>query len=766
MVFDAVVIGSGFGGAVSACRLAQAGLSVCILERGRDYRSHPVPHDYTNPLAGWLYGHDTGLYDVRATGEMIAVQGAGYGGGSLVYANVQMRPPADAFASWPSEYSRQVLDPYYDLVGYMLDIRPLPDAFRHKSPKTSMMLIAAERLGRKNEVYLPNLAVNFDGGAEPSANRHGALQTACTHCGKCDAGCGVRAKNTLDLNYLHLAEKAGADARTQCEARRVEPTPNGYRVTYLAADGSESSIEGRALFLCAGAINSTELLLRCRDQFGTLPALSPRLGEGYSGNGDFLAFIFEPDEKIVGEGADPSKGPTITTSLLFDQGSDEHRRWFVLQEGGMPAALMPALQLLHPQFPDLVPGPIAAAPCIEVDGRSEPVRALSQLFGEEVQKSFARFSQKRGDVGPVVLLAMGRDRADGKLALTPITNHLRVLWGVRNNLPLYNTQARLCHDVADALGGELVLNPAWQYLRRPVSVHNLGGCRMATSSAQGVTAPSGEVFGYPNLFVMDGAILPASTGVNPAHTIAAVAERNVEAFIHRQPGLAAWRAPEWRSVQPIIEPLDAIRVPQGGVKEPAYRTAGVSFRETMEGFLRHDGASQRAASGVAAIGVARFDLTVSIISVDDFVADASHAGELTGRLWAGTFTAPQGVEVSGGRFNLFAPGEAGSRELNYVIPFYGSDGKPYTFEGYKRVPDGLDLRPWRATTTLVTLVRARHEPSGPIVATGLLRLSMRAFLRQLTTFRTPGARTPVQAGTALAKFGTLFLGSLVSSYHE
>ncbi len=765
MTYDAVVIGSGFGGAVAACRLAQAGLSVCIVERGKDYRKQPYPRNYQNPLDGWLYQADRGLYDVHATSEMVAVQGAGYGGGSLVYANVQMRPPHDVFAQgWPQGYSRATLDPYYDLVAHMLEVRPLPKAQWSDSPKTPFMYSLAKQLGREAQLYAPNLAVRFHGSRETFApNRHGALQRACRHCAECDAGCPYGAKNTLDANYLHVAEAHGAEPMTECEVTKIAPVLEGYRVTYRCADGSDRAVDGRSVFLCAGAVHSTELLLRCRDQYQTLPKLSGRLGERYSGNGDFLAFVFDP--QLNGDQVDPARGPVITTSMLYDQGEGDQRRWFVVQEGGVPRPLASLLNLLHSDFTDLLPGGAEEGGLLRqlVSSASSAFPVLADdLVSPAVRASLTSFRTKN-EAGPLVLLAMGRDRANGKIELTPHTYCLRLLWDLPSNMPLYATQTRLCHDVADATGGDLVLVPGWQYMRKPVSVHNLGGCTMAESPELGVTSPEGEVFHYPNLFVLDGGILPESTGVNPAHTIAAVAERNIEAFVRRYKNDPAWRAKEWTQVQTTQEPLDHVIVPQGGVAPPRTPSAGVMFRESMAGFLRREPQAQPTSVPRLA-AVARIDVTVSIVSIDDFAADLRHTADISGRIWAGDFTGPEGSAVAAGRFHLFAPGDGGSREMNYVIPFYGSDGEPYLFEGYKRVPDSGALRPWRSTTTLVSMIRAGHDPDGRILATGLLRLTLPALVRQITTFRTPGARNTREALATLRRFGSLFVGNLLSSY--
>jgi cholesterol oxidase len=541
--YDAVVIGSGFGGAVAGCRLAQAKLSVAIVERGRRYGRGEFPRDWNDPANGWLWATGDGLFDVRPFGEMTVVQGAGWGGGSLIYANVHLRPPADLFQSgWPAGYSRAALDPYYDLVAYMLDIAPIT-ASSHLGvpPKAEWMKQVARRLGREAQFCYPNIAVDFSTPGEKHCNKFGVEQSGCTYCGECDIGCNVLAKNTLDLNYLALAEQHGADVAPRCEVVRIERDGAGYKVTFKnhAAGGAETAITARTVFLCAGAVNSTELLLRCRDEFGTLPALSARLGERYSGNGDFLAFAFDSATPFV-----PTSGPTITTGIVYDRGVGANRVWFIFEEGGHPKEIAGLLQVLNPKG-----GWLRGVIDLSNDALTAAIRTAA-----------------RGHVGSsapshddtAVFLAMGRDRANGVLALDRLTRTLKVSWDVASNLPLYSAEEQFSTDVANAMGGAVAFNPLWQRLHRPVSVHNLGGCVMADDEGQGVTGASGEVFGYPGLYVLDGGALPAATGVNPSHTIAAVAERNVEAAIRKLTGNAAWRAPEAASARSIADPLAGI----------------------------------------------------------------------------------------------------------------------------------------------------------------------------------------------------------------
>ncbi len=754
--YGAVVIGSGFGGAVAACRLAQAGIDVAILERGRRYPRGSFPRRFDAGAidAGWLWSRDQGLFDVKPIQEIQVVQAAGYGGGSLVYANVHLRPVEDVFArGWPAGFSRDSLDPYYDLVGYMLDVKPITDA-KVIPPKTLLMKAVAEKLGRAEQLCYPNLAVDFQtptGTLVP--NKFGVPQSGCTYCGECDIGCNVHAKNTLDLNYLAVAEQNGAEVGTQCEVWKIAPSGGGgYVVSYRdhAAGGVERVVAAKRVFVCAGAVNTTELLLRCRDEHGTLPDIGDRLGRAYSGNGDFLAASYQTTTPF-----EPSNGPVITAGVVFDRGVGDDRVWFILEDGGFPKEVAALVSLLAPGGAWL--------------------RDATSLLKDDLERAFgdaARAVLGKADAPDAsrtaLFLAMGRDRADGRIELSPITNALRVTWDVGSNLPLYGGAARLVKDVSDAMGGEMVLNPFWKRMHVPVSVHNLGGCAMADDPASGVTSNIGEVYNYPGLYVLDGAILPAATGVNPSSTIAAVAERNVEAILRDALGNPGWSAPERAKAVPIADPISAIarRVVSSGCSPSLTPAVGIAFTETMKGFLQRGFTptaayvdAERAARAAGAH--AEFTLTITIPDLDQFLVDKAHAGIARGVLTVPGLTPEGGAEVTNGIFNLFVDTDAFyERRMIYLLPFVGADGKRYLFDGYKDVKDHGSFDVWASTSTLYSVIREGSSKDGPIIATGILTIHVTDFMHQITTFEVPGATSAAERAVALSRFGKSFMGTL------
>lgn len=515
---DTIVIGSGFGGAVMALRLAQKGARVLVLERGRRWQRETFPS-----LSGkdWWWDESAphrrnGWLDFRYFGDMSVVQGAAVGGGSQIYANVSIPAPPERFEhGWPAAISHAALVPHYQQVARMMNVQLLPE--NQLTARTQLMRDAAAAVGAADRFRRVPLAVTFDPGwhyglAQPFdharsrtwINAQGQQQGTCIHCGNCDIGCPVLAKNTLDLNYLADAERLGAEIRPLHHVRCIEPLPEGgYRVTVhdLAAQRFHT-LDAKRVVVAAGSIGSTELLLRCRDQYQTLPALSRQLGKGWLSNGDFLTPAFYQDRDIS-----PSRGPTITAAIDFLDGSENGARFFV-EDGGFPDLLANRMLRRKRFFQRLAPierNRLAQA-LARMRSKRDPLSQMMPWFGQAVDEPGGRLSLGRRWYAP-----WRRDR-------------LKLAWDYRAAEHAVEELVKMHSRLSAATGGRAVIPPTWRWLRNLVTPHPLGGCKMADSAAQGVVDHRGEVFGYPNLFVMDGAVVPVALGLNPSQTIAALAE--------------------------------------------------------------------------------------------------------------------------------------------------------------------------------------------------------------------------------------------------
>ena len=574
--FDAVVIGSGFGGAIAAYRLKREGVGrVLVLERGMPYppgsfprRPRELHRDFWDPSAG-LHG----LFEVLAFKHTLAIVASGLGGGSLIYANVLIEAPEATFdpsenggREWP--ITRADLRPRYDEIRQVLGATKLPSAYMpHAVPKAAALLKAAETAGF--DADLADLAVTFrpspgepdqlgfplvdDDSRVLTNNLHHRARHTCTLVGECDLGCNQGAKNTLDYTYLtmflQLGESdAGSEIRTCCEAVSISKTEDGYDVRYLQhgaprdhvrkraevekkpddlnlideSDRHDHVVTGRIVVLAAGTFGSTRLLLASRP---TLPRLSRRLGRWFSTNGDMLAFARDcrdPDDREKWRDLAPSRGPVITVTtngeLPRSDGDQDQRHAVWIQDGGGPLLSEFAWQ-------------ISALPRA-LSGMSKlPVLWwLDRLLGRISADVARAFASSHASAAMMPLLAFGRDAPGGQLTLNK--GSLALDWNPHGDSAGYFDAAKAAvGKVAEALGGELPCRP------RPtigVTVHPLGGCSMGPDPATGVVGNKidgpvdeeaiGEVFGCPGLFVADGSVMPGPIGPNPSLTIAAVAD--------------------------------------------------------------------------------------------------------------------------------------------------------------------------------------------------------------------------------------------------
>lgn len=522
--FDVIVIGSGFGGAVMACRLAQQGRRVLVLERGRRWRPDEYPSVSND---NWFWRESSpekhhGWIDLRLFGDMSVAAGCGVGGGSLIYANVSIEAGPEAFAQhWPREITPAVLKPYYERVAAILKPARIPG--KQWTRRTHLMQDAAARLGEAQRFRTVPQAITFDpewtyeqddphnpARSKNWINEFGMEQGTCIHCGNCDIGCAVQAKNTLDLNYIPLAEKSGAEVRPMHHVRNIAPDDSGagYRVRFrdLAAR-RDGEVFARNVVVAAGSIGSSELLLRCRDRDRTLPGLSPRLGHRWSANGDFVTPAFYRGREIS-----PTRGPTISSCIDFRDGGVDGQSVFV-EDGGFPDLLGNLLLPLSRTWlgrrqirrMGLLPGGLAAA----IRNR-DPLEHVMPWFGQSHDLSNGELYLGRPWYAPW--------RSDV----------LKMRWNYRPNAAVMQAISALHHRLSGVTGGVPVTPPTWSLLHHLITPHPLGGCVMGESADDGVVDHAGAVFGYPGLYIADGSTIPTSLGTNPSRTIAALAERAAE----------------------------------------------------------------------------------------------------------------------------------------------------------------------------------------------------------------------------------------------
>ncbi len=520
--FDVVVIGSGYGAAMIASRLAprmSQGRRLAIIERGREWIPGEFPDNFsrlTDEARNQLYGptrrsvtNPLGLHNVIMNDEVNVWTGNGLGGGSLINANVALMPDPEVFSKfkWPGELSdRGVLFPYYQAAAAGLNLARTPWDL---TPKVRSRREAADTLHPYPGFFdLSPLTVMYDDrwlGPE-SMNPHGVVQRPCTLCGDCITGCNVGAKNTLTMNWLPVAKTHGAEIYTQTEVTSIEKIGGHYRLnlTYHYKDNCwlrtrTTCVWSRMVVVAAGSPGSPALLLKSRDQ-GL--CLSPALGHRWSGNGDTLGFIVDKcgESQIGGVGANDKEaciGPTLQTSLSYSHRPQLKQR-FLIQEAAIP-------------------------------------RAATNLF---------RVLLRDGELdNSAVMLGMGHDGAIGRVELDQRGNPT-IKWPGLKDAEFRRQMWAEFERIATAEGGRYKRLAAFG--DNLVTVHPLGGCALADDPIDGVVNARGEVFdgagsGYSDsrgapavhsgLYVADGSIIPSSLACNPLLTISALALRIADGIL-------------------------------------------------------------------------------------------------------------------------------------------------------------------------------------------------------------------------------------------
>ena len=516
--YDVLVVGSGYGGGVAASRLARAGKRVAVLERGREFLTGEFPSRFPD-LRGELQltgkrlrmGSPTGLYDVRFGEDMHVLIGCGLGGGSLINAGVALRPDDRVLQDrrWPDAVARDgwLAEGYARAIRWL---RPSPDPAAAERRKYRALDRASVALG-KAPVTAP-VVVGF----EATVNPAGVAQPACTRCGDCCGGCKTGAKNTVALTYLPDAVRHGAEIFTQAKASHLTAVPGGGWRVHLDqqketdARTTITSVTADVVVLAAGTLGSTEILLRSRDR-GL--SLSDQLGRNFSANGDIIAFGYGAKLPVnaIGVGHPPKIEGLDVGACVSGQIEivDEHDlgNSLTIQEGVLPSALAPLLPALF------IP-----------NGRL--IGALKSLIAGVYKGPFASLQ---------TFFAVSHDSASGCLMLED--DRLVLSWPGARDEPVYARLDQALAALVGQAGGSYVKNPLAGTMMgpQPATAHPLGGCGMGRDRTEGVVDHKCRVFDaspsvgsgavHDGLYVVDGAVMPRSLGVNPLLTITALAER-------------------------------------------------------------------------------------------------------------------------------------------------------------------------------------------------------------------------------------------------
>lgn len=524
---DVVVVGSGYGGAITALRYAEAGFRVVVLERGREILTGQFPtklpelrRELQMTGASMSLGKPTGLFDFRLGDDLHVLQGCGLGGGSLINAGVALQADPRVFQAepWPEPIAEdgRLTAGYARSASYL---RPARDPLAHEARKFQSLGEAAPALGHAADVA--DVAVSFSDTVNPA----GVAQAACTRCGDCCAGCNVGAKNTLAMTYLPAAKAAGARLFTCVAVDTVAPDAGTGHWTVRFRNvgdapaqspaGPESGvIRAERVVLAAGSLGSSAILLRSRAEASL--AVSDKLGERFSANGDIIAFGYGARDPVgsIGVGADgmpgvPMPGAAVTGQIPVRDPEDLASEMYV-QEGVLPSALAGVL-------------PVFFVPNGRIFGAAASL--IKGVYGGPLSRLQTFF-------------VVSHDSASGRIVWDG--DRVRIDWPGCEDEPVHERVDGALKAIITAAGGDYVKSPlaVTSVGAKPATAHPLGGVGMGRNRSDGVVDHAGRVFDaspgrsvdavHQGLTVVDGSTIPTSLGCNPLWTISALAERAAE----------------------------------------------------------------------------------------------------------------------------------------------------------------------------------------------------------------------------------------------
>lgn len=510
--FDYIVIGSGFGGSVSAMRLAEKGYSVLVIEKGKRFGLKDFPKSDWNlkkflwlPKLRWF-----GFQKLSFFSQVAILSGVGVGGGSIVYGNTHMFPPDNFFNNpvWAHFKNwKNVLIPYYDLAKHMLGTKRLT---KYNEEDLLLKEVAAD-MGKEATFSGVNVGVYFgdtEKETDPYFNGKGPLRSGCRDCAGCLVGCQYNAKNTLDKNYLYFAEKYGAHILDRSIATKIEWTNGLYSIHTQDSTSwfskNKKTFTSKGLIVSGGVLGTMDLLLKQKYKYKTLPNLSDQLGENILTNSESLCGVSNADRKL-------NNG--IAISSYFNP--DEHTHIEIVKYNDRSGAM----------------GKLAN---LAVGKGSGFIRFMKWILTVILHPlNFLRLTFRFRNWGKNSIIF---------LVMQSLDNSMRMVWKkglFRNGISIKNDKAakvpafipigqEVMNRYAKKVNG--IAQNTWLeiILNMPMTAHILGGCPMGETKEDGVVNEYLEVHGYKNMYILDGSVIPCNLGVNPSLSITAFAEYSMD----------------------------------------------------------------------------------------------------------------------------------------------------------------------------------------------------------------------------------------------
>lgn len=545
-VYDFVIIGSGFGGSVSAMRLAEKGYSVLVIERGKRYADKDFPKTNWNIFRFlWLPAlRCFGIFQITLFRHILVLHGAGVGGGSLGYSNVLMQPSDELFANpaWMhlQDWKSQLM-PHFATARRMLGVAENPDEW----PADRLLKEIAGELHQEHTFRPIPVGVYFgEKGKEgvevpdPYFGGEGPARAGCTNCGACMVGCRENAKNTLVKNYLYFAEKLGVEILAESQVHDIRPLENRtvdtarYQVAYHSSTGwlnkSERTVHARNVIVAGGALGTLELLFHCRDETQSLPRISSQLGKLVRVNSESLLGVTSKNWQV-----DYSKGVCITSFFMPDE----------------VTAVEPVRYNAGSSLIKFLAGPL-------IDQSNSVLKQFLRGLWHTLTHPL--------DLVRSHILPNWASRTTILLVMQTVDNRLEMSHGRsiftlgRKKLvsrevdeKMIECRIKIGHKITRRMAEKVDGIPAGAFSEAlfniPVTAHILGGCLFGRNAEEGVIDLDCQVHNYPGLYVVDGSIMPANPGVNPSLTIAALAEyamNKIPAKPERKSGFSGMHIPD------------------------------------------------------------------------------------------------------------------------------------------------------------------------------------------------------------------------------